>query len=213
MSPHRVTAVAAALLGVCLFLTVAAVNVPHEATDAELLAWWQEPANRWSGVWSGLSAIGVGVCAAVLRDGLARLAPARESAWLAFGRSMATGVMCVWLVTGAIRGSVGHLVDVMDQPLPRLDVLRALTAVNYMLLGLSGMAVLGLMMLGVSIYVLRAGTLGRWVGHLGVGCAVVVVGATLAQYGAYVTLVAILWCLCLAVAVWRGGSRVGTSSP
>ncbi len=186
-------------MGVFLFLTVAAVDVPHTASDADLLAWWQVSGNRWSGVFSGLFAIGVAASVAVVRHHLAGLA--HQSAWMAFGRSMATAVTALWLVTGAVRAAVGHLVDVMDEPLPGVDVLRTVTAVNYVLLGLSGMAALGLMILGVSVALWTS-----WVGKLGVGCAVVVLGATLAQYGAYVTLVAILWMLCLAVWLWRSQS-------
>jgi hypothetical protein len=202
LTQQRVAAIAAALVGVSLFWTVAAVDVPHGASDAELLAWWQVSANRWSGVWSGMSAIGVAVTVAVVRHHLGTLV-ARDSAWMAFGRSMAGAVAGVWLVTGAIRASMGRLVEVMDEPLPGADVLRAITAVNYALLGLSGMAVLGLMILGVSVAVLRTGVLARWVGWLGVGCATPVLVASLAQYGAYTTLLAIVWFLGLAVAIWR----------
>ena len=199
----RVAAAAAGLFGVFLFLTVAAVDVPHDVSDAQLLAWWQDSANRWSGVVSGLGAIGAATALVVVRHHLGTLPGARESAWMAFGRSMAAAVTSLWLVTGAIRGVVGHLVDVMGEPLPGADVLRALTAVNYMVLGFSGMAALGLMMLGVSAAVLRAGILGRWFGRAGLGCGAVVLLAALAQYGAYVTPVAILWALCLSVALWR----------
>ncbi len=199
----RVAAAAAGLFGVFLFLTVAAVDVPHDASDAQLLAWWQDSANRWSGVFSGLAAIGAATTLVVVRHHLGTLPGARESAWMAFGRSMATAVTSLWLVTGAIRGVVGHLVDVMGEPLPGTDVLRALTAVNYMVLGFSGMAVLGLTILGVSAAVLRTGVLARWVGRVGLGCGAVVLLAGLAQYGAYVTPVAILWALCLSVALWR----------
>ncbi len=202
-SQRRVAAVGAVLFGVFLFWTVAAVDVPHDASDAELLAWWQESANRWSGVFSGLSAIGAAVSLAVVRNHLGTLAGARGSAWMGFGRTMATAVTAVWLVTGAVRAAVGHLVDVMGEPLPGTDVLRALTAVNYVLLGLSGATVLGLMILGVSVAVLRTGALARWVGWVGVGCGVPILLAALAQYGAYLTLLAIIWSLCLAVALWR----------
>jgi hypothetical protein len=205
-SQHRVAAIAAALVGVCLFWTVAAIDVPHGASDAELLAWWQVSGNRWSGVWSGMAAIGVAVTMAVLRHHLGTLVAARDSAWMAFGRSMASAVAALWLVTGAIRASVGRLVEVMNEPLPGPDVLRAITAVNYALLGLSGMAVLGLMILGVSVAVLRTGVLARWVGWLGITCATPVLAATLAQYGAYTTLLAIVWFLGLAVAIWRSQS-------
>ena len=54
---RKVAAAASALFGVALFMTVAAVDVPHDATDAELLQWWQQSGNRMSGLVSGLSAI------------------------------------------------------------------------------------------------------------------------------------------------------------
>ena len=68
-------------MGVFLFLTVAAVDVPHSASDAELLAWWQVSGNRWSGVFSGLFAIGVAVSVAVVRHHLGTLAAATRRGW------------------------------------------------------------------------------------------------------------------------------------
>ena len=203
LTQGRVAAVAAALFGVFLFLTVASIDVPHDPGDAELVAWWQDSANRWSGVFSGFSAIVAATTLVVVRNHLGTLPHIRESAWMAFGRSMATAVTSVWLVTGAIRAAIGHLVDTMDEPVPGVDVLRIVTGINYTLLGLSGMAVLGLMILGVSVAVLRTGALARWVGWLGVGCAVPVLVATLAQYGALLTLLAVLWSFGLAVALWQ----------
>ena len=127
---------------------------------------------------------------------------ARDSVWMAFARTMATAVACLWLVTGAVRAMVGHLVDVMGEPLPSPDVLRTVTALNYVLLGLSGMAALGLMILGVSVAVLRGRTFPRWFGWFGVGCSALVLGAVLASYGAYASPVGILWSLVWA---WRSG--------
>ena len=43
---RKVAAVASALFAVALFMTVASVDVPHDATDAELLHWWQQSGNR-----------------------------------------------------------------------------------------------------------------------------------------------------------------------
>ena len=197
-------AVAAAVFAVALFMTVASVNVPHDPSDQELLSWWQDSGNRTAGVMSGMWAIIAACSVAVVMNHLRTLsATAKSPQWLAFARSMAGAVTAVWLVTGAARAAIGHLVDVMDEPLPGVDVLRAATAFNYTLLGLSGMAVLGLFILAVSVVVLRTGALGRWLGYVGAGCAILMIAAVVAQYGAYTTPLGILWALCLAVAIWR----------
>jgi len=197
-------AAAAALFAVALFMTVASVDVPHEPSDQDLLTWWQDSGNRTSGVMSGMWAILTACTIAVVMNHLHTLtAAAKAPLWLAFARSMAAAVTAVWLVTGAARATIGHLVDVMDEPLPGVDVLRAVTAFNYTLLGLSGMAVLGLFIFAMSVVVLRTRALGRWLGYLGVGCAVVMIAAVVAQYGAYTTPLGILWALCLALAIWR----------
>jgi hypothetical protein len=204
MATHRVGAVAAALFGVALFITVASVNVPHIATDTELRTWWEQSGNRSSGLVSGLAAICAACLFAVVVNYLGGLRNAAKAPqWLAFARSMGAAVTAVWLVTGAARATVAHQVDVLGQPLPGTDVLRIVTAYNYTLLGLAGMAVLGLAILAISVVVLATRTLGRWLGYVGCGCAVVVLGAVLVQQGAYATPIAILWALCLAVAIWR----------
>jgi hypothetical protein len=201
---RKVAAVASALFAVALFMTVASVDVPHEPTNAELLDWWQQSGNRMSGLISGLSAICAAVLFAVVMNYIRSLsATAKAPQWLAFARSMGAAVTAVWLVTGAARAAIAHLVDVMNEPLPGTDVLRYATALNYTLLGLSGMGVLALSSLAVSIVVLRTGALARWVGYVGVVCGLIILGAVAAQYGSYTTPLAILWALCLAVAIWR----------
>ena len=201
---RKVAAGASALFAVALFWTVAAVDVPHDPNSADLVDWWQQSANRTSGLVSGLSAISAAVLFAVVLNYFSRLtATARAPHWTAFARSMGAAVTALWLVTGAARAAISHLVDVMDEPLPGSDVLRFATALNYTLLGLSGMGVLGLTIFAVSVVVLRTEALGRWVGYVGMSCAVAILAATLAQYGGLLTLVAIAWALCLAVAIWR----------
>jgi hypothetical protein len=120
-----------------------------------------------------------------------------------FAASMGTAVTTLWLVTGASRAAIGHLVTVMDESLPGADTLRFATALNYTLLGLSGMTVLSLCILATSVLVLRTGVLGRWMGVTGLVCGGIVLAASVAQYGALASPVGILWALCLAVAIWR----------
>ena len=201
---RHVGAVASGLFAVALFMTVAAVDVPHDATDAALLQWWQQSGNRMSGLVSGISATCAAVLFAVVMNYICSLgATVKAPQWRAFARSMAAAVTAVWLVTGAARAVISHLVDVMDEPLPGTAVLRFATAFNYTLLGQAGMCVLGLSILAVSIVVLRTDALRRWVARVGLVCGVVILAAVIAQYGGLATPVAILWALSLAVAIWR----------
>ena len=200
----KVAALAAALLAVSLFMTVAVIDVPHDPSDQELLNWWHDSVNRWDGVMSGMWALLVAVSIPVVMNHLQRLdAATRSPQWLSFARSMGAAVTAVWLVTGAARGTIGHLVDTMNEPLPDVDVLRFSTGLNYTLLGQSGMAVLALCILAVSVVVLRTGVFGRWLGYVGAACSAVMLASVVAQLGAFTTPLAILWALCLAVAIWR----------
>ena len=91
-----------------------------------------------------------------------------------------------------------------NEPLFGPDTLRLATALNYSLLGLSGMAVLSLAILSISVLVLRAQVLARWVGYVGLGCGLPMLASVIAQYGAFTTILGVLWAFCLAVAIWRG---------
>ena len=207
-SPHgpapKVAAIAAVAVGIGLFMTVAAINVPHEASDGELVTWWKDSGNRMAGLVSCLFAVVVAVALPVVLNHLREMPRAtRSPQWLAFASSMAAATSALWLVTGASRASIGHLVDVMDEPLPGVDVLRFVTATNYTLLGLPGMAVLGLTIAAVSVVVLRTGALAKWVGVVGAVAAAITLVAVVAQFGAYTTPLAIIWSFCLAVGIWR----------
>ena len=203
-SARKTAAVAAALTGVALFWTVASIDVPHKASDAKLLTWWQESGNRNAGFVSGMCAFCVAVFLPVVVGYLVRLrAAAAAPAWSSFARSMAGAASAVWLVTGAARASISHLVDVIDEPLPGVDVLRFATGFNYTLLGLSGMGVLGLLIVAVSVVVHRTGALARWVAYFGFFCGFVILAAWAVRFGAFATMLAVLWAFALAVGIWR----------
>ena len=200
----RVASAAAAVFGIALFLTVASINVPHDASDSELVAWWNDSGNQLSGVMSGMWAILAAVSCTIVLGHLRRSERAALSpGWRDFATSMGTAVTALWLVTGAARAAIGHLATVMDEPVPGPDVLRFATALNYVLLGVSGMTVLGLCILAISVLALRTGVLARWIAVTGLFCGGVVVLASVAQYGAYASPLGILWALGLSVAIWR----------
>jgi hypothetical protein len=213
-TPRRIAAAAAVAVGLGLFFTVAAIDVPHGAGDAELLRWWQEKSNRNAGIFSGLAAVGVALSFPIVAGYLFQLRrAARAPHWRYFARSMVGAVTALWLVTGAVRAAIGRFVDVMDEPLFGPDTLRLATALNYSLLGLSGMAVLSLAILSISVLVLRAHVLARWVGYVGLGCGLLMLASVIAQYGAFTTILGVLWAFCLAVAIWRGCEDTALDAP
>jgi hypothetical protein len=201
--PARTAAVAAVLFGVSYFLTVASVNVPHDASDQELLTWWGKDANVTSGVVSLVFAVCTAVLFSVVTNHVLLLNGARAPHWAAFARSMAAAFTATLLVSAALRGVVSHLVQVQDEPLPGVDVLRYSTALNYTLMGMVVPVVFALTALAVAVIVLRTGVMARWMAYVGLGCGAVVLAASAATFGAYTVPVAILWGLCTAVAVWR----------
>jgi hypothetical protein len=205
VASRRVAAAAAAVLGLSLFLTVAVLEVPNGVGDDELLRWWQEESNRTAGILSGLAAVAVAVSFPVFANFLVRLpGTADASHWRDFVRSMVGAVTALWLVTGAVRAAIGRFVDFSDEHLLGVDALRLVTALNYSLLGLSGMAALALAILAISILVLRTSLLARWIGYVGLACGIPILASVIAQYGAYTTGLGVIWAFCLAVALWRG---------
>jgi hypothetical protein len=201
-SAAMVAAGASILFGVAMFWTVAIVDVPHDASNAELLEWWQQSSNRMSGVLSGLFAVCAATLLAVVANHVHRLEATRTSpAWRAFARSMAAAFTAAMLVTAVTRSTIGHLVDVMNEPLPSVDVLRYATALNYQALGLAAMGALSLTILSTSVLALRTGAFARWAGWVGIGCGAVMAAAAGAGYGGFTVPLAILWSVCLAVAL------------
>jgi hypothetical protein len=210
-SAAKAATASAVLFGVAFFLTVASVNVPHNATDQELLAWWQKGANLNAGIASELFAIAASVLFVVVINYFRTLttsAHAGHEHGTAFAHSMGTAFACTLLVSSALRGVVGHLVKVQDEPLPGIDVLRYTTALNYSLIGTATMAVLALAIGAVSVVVLRTHVLGTWVGYVGVVCAALIMVAVFAMYGALGIPLANLWAICFGVALWRQPAQV-----
>jgi hypothetical protein len=200
----RVASVASLLFAVCLFWTVASVNVPQEPSDAELLSWWQESGNRLAGTVSSACAVASAVLFAVVVNHLRRVfAASAAPAWLAMARAMAAAFTATLLVSAALRGVIGHLVDRMDQPLPSLDVLRYSTALNYSLIGLPVMTTLAVTITAIAVVTLRTAALPRWTAYVGLAAALVIAAAVLAQIGSYAIPAALLWAICLSVALWR----------
>lgn len=186
----RTASIACGLFALCLFGTVASINVTND------LAWWQESANRSSGTISAFFAVAAAVLFAITLTHLTR----GDSAWLRTARTLGTAVVAGLLVSAALRGVVAHLTDHKELPLPSADVLNYSTALSHMLLNVPVMAALALTIGAISVASLRTT---RWIGYVGLGCAAVILAAVGLQVGAYAIPAALLWALCHAVALWR----------
>ena len=166
-----VAAVAAVLFGVAMFVTVASVNVPHDPVTPSCSTGGSRRATARLASISGLFAVCAATLLAVVAGYVHQLDATRSSPlWRAFARSMATAFTAAMLVTAATRSAIGHLVDVMGEPLPSVDVLRYATALNYEVLGLAAMGALALTILATSVLALRTGAFGRWAGWVGIAC-------------------------------------------
>ncbi|WP_329000225.1 hypothetical protein OHA18_38045 [Kribbella sp. NBC_00709] len=207
-SAAKVASAASILFALALFWTVASIDVPHRADDTKLLAWWQQSSNQVSGIVSQFCAIAAALLFVVIINYF-RLLTATTAAvqWTAFARSMGLIFSTTLLVSAALRGVIGHMVKVDGEPLPGLDVLRYSTALNYNLIGSITMTALGLTILAVSVVVVRTLVLARWVGYVGLGCAAVILVASAAMIGQYTISLALLWSLCLSIAIWREAAR------
>lgn len=203
-SAAKVASAASVLFAVTLFSTVASVDVPRKADDARLLDWWQQSSNQLSGIVSQYSAIAAAVLFVVLMNYFKTLT-ARTSAvqWTAFARSMGLIFSTTLLVSAALRGVIGHMVKVDGEPLPGLEVLRYSSALNYNLIGSVTMMALGLTILAVSVVILRTLVLAKWLGYVGLVCSAVILAGSAAMLGQLTIPLALLWALCLSVAIWR----------
>jgi hypothetical protein len=196
--------VASVLFAVALFWTVASINVPHQADDAKLLDWWQQSGSQLSAIVSQYCAIAAALLFVVLTNYLGAItAKAGAAHWAAFARSMALLFSATLLVSAALRGVIGHMVKVDGEPLPTAAVLRYSTALNYDLIGSVTMTTLGVTILAVSVVVVRTVVLAKWIGYVGLVCSAIILMASAAMLGQYTIILALVWALCLSIAIWR----------
>lgn len=198
----KVAALASLAFAVTFFWTVASIDVPKKASDSKLLTWWQQDANLNSALASEFFAISTAILMLVIVNHLVALAPDRDR-WAGFANSMATVFASTMLISAALRGVIAHQVKRFEEPLPSVDVLRYSTSLNYTVIGSVGMTAFALTVVAVSVLVLRTHILASWMAYVGFGCGAVIVVVVAAMYGTFTVPIAILWALCMTVAIWR----------
>lgn len=211
----RIGALAGVAAVVLLFLTVAMVDTPREATDAEVTAWWADSANRMSVLTSTYLLVASSLCCLVFFTSIrAVLQRAEGEAGTGATLVHSAGLVFVVLLLAAAapRGAVAIATEMGDEPLPGVDLLRYLPQVSGLALGLAAGSAAAFSMAAVSVATFNAGGFGRWFGVVSALCAL----GTLAfavLLGPFYMPILWVWLLASSVALWRSTAGATAGAP
>jgi hypothetical protein len=203
----RVAALFGVAFAVFLFLGVASLNVPSQATDQELTNWWSKSGNQDSARLSmgfvAISAIAFIVFTSYLRDRLNSGGGTSGNAM--FG--VALGAAAVLFATAAIRGTIANAIT-RDEPMPGVDTLRFFPELSYAFMEVAVIASGVAILLG-SWAMKQTATFPAWPAWVGfVTGALTVVGGVFV--GAFIIPIVLIWALAMSVAVWRNAPGAET---
>lgn len=146
-----------------LFFGVAAINVPHSASDAEMVEWWSKSSNLNAAIASmylvAASALAFVPVAVHLRERLGRESPAAGRTVLAAGLLFAA----LLLASAATRGAIALGVQMNDEPLPGVDLLRYVPQLSYAFMNMALLTV-GAAVLVIGGAAISSRGLARWFG-------------------------------------------------
>lgn len=204
----RIGALAGVAAVVLLFFTVAMVDTPREATDAEVTAWWADSANRTSVLTSTYLLVAASLCCLVFFSSMrAVLHRAEGGSGTAASLVQSAGLVFVVLLLAAAapRGAVAVAVEMGDEPLPGVDLLRYLPQVSGLALGLAAGSASAFSMAALALATFTTAGFGRWLGVVSALCAL----GTLAfavLLGPFYMPILWVWLLTSSVALWRSAA-------
>jgi hypothetical protein len=186
-----------------LFAGVAAINVPHSATDSEMVEWWSKSGNLNSAITSMYLVMGAALAFVPLLVHLGhRLDRESDGTRLAL---VALGMVFVGLLAGsaAARGVIGQGVQVNDEPLPGVDTLRYFPQLSYALMDMALIAA-GVLVLATAWTTIRAKAMATWFGWASAAAGLALVLAT-PVIGPLTLPVLWVWAVAAAAAIWNPG--------
>jgi len=201
----RVAAFFGVAFAVLLFLGVASLDFPIEATDQEVLDWWSKDSNQTAALVSmafvAFSGFALGLFVSFLRDRLNGTNGTAGNALFVVG----LGAVAMLLATAGARGAMANAL-MNDEPLPGVDTLRFSAELSHAIMEVA------LMSVGVSIVlaawaILKTRAFPAWSGWVSAVLGVLTV-AGVVVVGPLVIPITLLWALAMSVAVWRSGSEV-----
>lgn len=201
----KVGAIAGIIFVAMLFFSTAMLSAPDKAPDAEIIEWWSDDANLTTVLVSTYLQIGAAACFLVFLTAVRSISLRAEGGTGALSTLAFTcGVVfaALLLASDGPRGVTAFAVKVNGEELPSADLLRYLPQLGYVIAGTVGGTLVGVSILTSSVLVLRTGAFGRWLGVLGVVCAVGTVALALAV-GPFFIPVLLVWVVASSFALWR----------
>ncbi len=207
--PVRLAALAGVAFVLLLFFSTTMLNMPHEVSDAEMLAWWADDANITTVVTSTYMQIGAAAAFLVFATGLRSVLLRKEGGQGSLTSLVYTsGVVFAALLLASTgpRGVLGIGSSVNGEPLPGVDMLRYMPQLGYLLAGAVCGSLAGVFIAATSVHALRTGALPRWQVVLGFVCAAGCIVAAL-TVGPFYIPVMLLWVMATSFAIWRAAGQ------
>jgi Tol biopolymer transport system component len=204
----RIGALAGLVFAFCFFVGVITLELPKNATDQELVAWWSDTGHQTAAILSMYLFVLAGLSFLVFLVKLrARLLAAEGGAGEQTALVFGAGVVFVSMlfVAAALRGVIAFAVKspVSGESLPGADFLRFVPQIGYAVTGTGGLLAAALAMAATSWLIVKTGVFGRWLAWLGAVAAVVVAVAGAALSGVAAIPAVLVWTLATSVALWR----------
>jgi hypothetical protein len=210
-SGARIGALAGVAAAFTFFVGTAILNVPHEATDSELVAWWSAGSHQTEALLSmtafAIAGLSFVVSFSYLRTRLLTAGSgSRSSTTIVYGAGLL--FIGTLFVAASLRGVVPAAVKspLAEQPLPGPDLLRYLPQLSYALLGFCGLLAAATAMAFTSFIAFRTRVFGRTLAWLGLLCATAIVVANVLLIGVGAIPAMLLWTVAISVALWRDGN-------
>jgi hypothetical protein len=209
----RIGAYSAFSFVLLLFATVAIVNIPHDATDSELISWWSKSSNLNASLISSFLSLATAVALLFFLIALRhRLNPDRASDSTSVQVMYSSGVIGVGLliVSRLGIGVIASAVKMDDQPLPGVDLLRYLPQFGYVAMT-SVLCILSISMISGALANRITAGFGHWWTFTTAGLGLVVLGgATL--IGPFIIPVLLLWTVITGIGLWKTPARQSDAS-
>ena len=140
----RIGSLAGVGFAIFFFVGVAMLEIPENATDQELVAWWSDSGNRTAAVVSMYLFVLAGLCFLIFLVALrSRLLAVEGGSGDLTALAVGSGLVFVSLlsVAAAARGVIGFAVEspANNEPLPGPDTLRYLPQIGYAITGTGGL--------------------------------------------------------------------------